>query len=209
MLTLPSTPLLGKDDVYVLRTADGSDTLYSKALQVSYHSIYGAVSESRHVFIEHGLSTQLSHDPIHILEFGIGTGLNAFLAYLFSEKQSHRVRYSGIEPKPLALNIVKTLNYPEYLAASHAQHVFLDMHEKDRFSNGKFEFRRFLSIEEITIDPVYHCIFFDAFSPSEQEDAWTEKVFSHLYECAVSGACLITYCVQGQVRRTLHGLGNC
>ena len=80
MLTEPSTPLLGLDDVYVMRTLDGSDTLYSRAFRCTYHSVKGAVSESRHVFLQHGLAT-LSHlSSIRVLELGFGTGLNAFLA---------------------------------------------------------------------------------------------------------------------------------
>lgn len=36
-------------------TQDGSYTLYSKDHRVTYHSKYGAIQESNHVFVDSGL----------------------------------------------------------------------------------------------------------------------------------------------------------
>ena len=46
-----------------------------------YHSVNGAVQESRHVFIEAGLH-HLERKEIVVLEIGFGTGLNAFLNFV-------------------------------------------------------------------------------------------------------------------------------
>ena len=59
-------------------TADGSHTLFIPEMDEHYHSVNGAVQESRHVFIEAGLH-HLERREITILEIGFGTGLNAFL----------------------------------------------------------------------------------------------------------------------------------
>ena len=64
-------------------TADGSHSISIADLQVTYHSIYGAIQESKHVFIEAGLKyvlCQPADGPISILEIGFGTGLNALLS---------------------------------------------------------------------------------------------------------------------------------
>ena len=34
---------------------DGSHTIFSEQFQASYHSIHGAIQESNHVFIDHGI----------------------------------------------------------------------------------------------------------------------------------------------------------
>ena len=39
----------------IILTEDGSHTLYVKELDGHYHSIYGAIAESWHVFIKAGL----------------------------------------------------------------------------------------------------------------------------------------------------------
>ena len=54
-------------------TADGSHTLFIPEMDEHYHSVNGAVQESRHVFIEAGLH-HLERKEIVVLEIGFGTG---------------------------------------------------------------------------------------------------------------------------------------
>lgn len=67
------------------QTADGSYTLYVPELDEHYHSVKGALTESQHIFIEMGLKHSPVSEP-HILEIGLGTGLNAFLTLLSAEE---------------------------------------------------------------------------------------------------------------------------
>jgi len=39
----------------IVQTADGSNTIYNSLVGENYHSKYGALQESRHVFINSGL----------------------------------------------------------------------------------------------------------------------------------------------------------
>jgi tRNA U34 5-methylaminomethyl-2-thiouridine-forming methyltransferase MnmC len=70
----------------VVITEDGSTTLFIPELNEHYHSIHGAVQESMHIFIREGYA-QIRNFPARIFEAGFGTGLNAFLTYLVSEKE--------------------------------------------------------------------------------------------------------------------------
>ena len=83
------------------QTADGSYTLYVPELDEHYHSVKGALTESQHIFIEMGLKHSPVSEP-HILEIGLGTGLNAFLTLLSAEETRRKVHYTGIERYPLA-----------------------------------------------------------------------------------------------------------
>ena len=78
--------------MFVMTTLDGSDTLFSRDFGSTYHSVKGAVSESRHVFVQNGLQKFIHLTSLSILEIGIGTGLNAFLAYLFAQKNKKLVK---------------------------------------------------------------------------------------------------------------------
>ena len=78
------------------QTADGSYTLYVPELDEHYHSVKGALTESQHIFIEMGLKHSPVSEP-HILEIGLGTGLNAFLTLLSAEETRRKVHYTGIE----------------------------------------------------------------------------------------------------------------
>lgn len=63
----------------ILITKDGSQTIAIAEMNVTYHSIHGAMQESKHVFIETGLMPFIQlqeYAVISIFEMGLGTGLN-------------------------------------------------------------------------------------------------------------------------------------
>jgi len=66
-------------------TSDGSHTLYVPGMDEHYHSHFGALTESLHIFINTGLAS-LGPGPVTILEVGFGTGLNALLTAIHAEK---------------------------------------------------------------------------------------------------------------------------
>ena len=70
-------------------TADGSHTLFIPEMDEHYHSVNGAVQESRHVFIEAGLH-RLEREEITILEIGFGTGLRKHLPFLSLQQMIFR-----------------------------------------------------------------------------------------------------------------------
>ena len=89
----------------IIITADGSHSLYVKELNEHYHSVHGAIQESKHVFIEAGLKRYTSgpaaEAEINILEIGLGTGLNAFLTFIEAEQKSIIINYTAVEAYPL------------------------------------------------------------------------------------------------------------
>lgn len=198
---------LGPGEVYLVTTHDGSETLFSYRFSSTYHSMFGAVSESRHVFIQNGLSTQAGKSRIRVLELGIGTGLNAFLAYLFSIKNKVSVSYFGIEAFPISTDIAKKLDYPGYLVAKEHETVFLRMHEENSFALNDFTFKSSSSWESLKDEAAFDCIFFDAFAPTAQPELWVQDVFDIMYQMTTPGGCLITYCAQGEVRRRMQKAG--
>jgi tRNA U34 5-methylaminomethyl-2-thiouridine-forming methyltransferase MnmC len=199
--------LLGTSEVYLITTRDGSETLYSQKFDSTYHSIYGAVSESRHVFIQHGLATQSGKLNLRILELGFGTGLNAFLAFLFSIKNKVPITYFGLEAYPISSDIARKLDYPGYLAAKENENTFLRMHREDSFITDDFTFKRTSAWEGLREESGFDCIFFDAFAPIAQPELWVQDVFDIMYKMTNHGGCLITYCAQGEVRRRMQKAG--
>ena len=94
----------------IIKTDDGSDTLYNKKLDETYHSIHGSVTESKHVYINAGLSSDIDKNKkktISILEVGLGTGLNLLLTLKFAKKNDLKIHYHAIEPVPLDNSILK------------------------------------------------------------------------------------------------------
>lgn len=88
--------------VEIQTTADGSQTLFVGALDEHYHSVKGAVTESKHIFIACGLN-KCQADEVRVLEVGFGTGLNAILTLQEAEQQRRHVHYTSLEKYPIPM----------------------------------------------------------------------------------------------------------
>ena len=114
----------------IIKTSDGSDTLYNKELDETYHSLHGSVTESKHVYIKAGLDSIVSNKKnktLNILEGGLGTGLNLLLTLKYARKNNIKVRYHAIEPFPLDNTILKKLDFNNKLEG-FAKKVYEKIH---------------------------------------------------------------------------------
>lgn len=194
------------------KTEDGSHTLFVPELNEHYHSVNGAIQESRHVFVEAGLHA-CDKQQIRVFEVGFGTGLNALLAY-FDAAQSHKeIDYSSIELFPISLQLVNSLNYPSMFSIEHTN-VFKDLHlcawnQAVKISDFFFltkiqgDLTEYSFAEENSFDVV----FFDAFAPEKQPEMWRQAVFTKLYKALAPNGIFVTYCAKGVVRRMLQKCG--
>ena len=201
----------------IIKTADGSDTVFIPEMNVSYHSKHGAIQESMHVFIEAGLRyiiNQLTNKPINIFEMGFGTGLNAFLTVIEAEEKGIKVYYETVEKFPLSKEDVDSLNYE---AVVKHEKLFQQIHEckwnKEVRLNEYFTLKKVhedlinYSTEVLSEVEGFNIIYYDAFAPIAQPELWTEDTFKHLYLMLLPGGILVTYCSKGSVRRAMKAAG--
>ena len=191
-------------------TDDGSATFFNAQVGEHYHSTFGAIQESQHIFIEAGLYPFLYQKSVSVLEVGFGTGLNALLALIVAQKRGINVHYSAIELYPINLTEAARLNFPELLKVS--PELFLTMHESpvmDAYVTDYFHLRKWQeSFEGIALEAQsYDVVFFDAFSPEVQPEMWTTKGFSKLFTALKPGGYLVTYSCKGLVKRALKEAG--
>lgn len=197
----------------IFETQDGSHSIFSQKYGVSYHSKYGAIQETQHVFIEAGLypKAQLQKN-ISILDIGFGTGLNAFMTLLEAEKKGLSIQYQAIEAYPIKVEEAKQLNYPEQLKASahsstfHALHT-LDWNEWHDLSKN-FQFKKWkCQFEEIAFSKEFDIIYFDAFAPSAQAELWETPLLSKMFNALKENGLWVSYCAKGSVKRNLKAIG--
>ncbi|RIA09035.1 tRNA U34 5-methylaminomethyl-2-thiouridine-forming methyltransferase MnmC [Flavobacteriaceae bacterium MAR_2010_72] len=202
----------------IITTADGSKTIRIEEWNEHYHSVHGAIQEANHVYIKHGLffyfETIVKNivKPIPILEIGFGTGLNAFMTFLESQKQSLKINYVGVEAFPLSTNELEPLNYIEELAAERYAETFNDFHKcpwgmpyeiSPKFQLTKLK-KDFKDIDE---QSKFDLIYFDAFGARVQPELWTEAIFHLMYEALKPKGVLVTYSSKGSVRRAMQAVG--
>jgi tRNA U34 5-methylaminomethyl-2-thiouridine-forming methyltransferase MnmC len=196
--------------IQLLPTSDGSSTLYNSNLDETYHSVHGALQESMHVFIENGLRLRLPEKRhVRILEIGFGTGLNALLSLRETELDSSlSIDYWGLEPFPISESIYTQLNY----AQPEEQACFLAMHHVDASKTisigSNFTFRLLnQSIHGFTSEQSFDMVFYDAFGPQTQPELWTTEALKYSVDVLSPGGIWVSYCVKGDVRRSLISLG--
>ena len=196
-------------------TRDGSPTLEVVEWGVCYHSIHGALTESRHVFIERGLDLWLrgSDDssqerPLRVVEVGFGTGLNAALAWRWAIARGIQLEYVGIEPFPLSLEEARAWATPELPDDVREKVLALHTAEGGSLRSGAFSARVVHStLQAWAEDGLFDVCFFDAFAPVQQPEMWTVTVFQSLLAHMNPSGLLSTYCAKGQVRRNLEAAG--
>jgi tRNA U34 5-methylaminomethyl-2-thiouridine-forming methyltransferase MnmC len=197
-------------DTKLIITADGSHTLYVPGMDEHYHSHFGALTESQHIFINAGLAS-LGPGPVSILEVGFGTGLNALLSATYAETNKIAVSYTSLEKYPLDPSVVRQLNYGS-LAGEGGEDLFNAIHEapwnlpsriNDWFTLEKRE-------SDLTTDQLtgsYDMIFFDAFGPDKQPAMCTEEVLRKISAVTHDGSVFVTYSAKGTLKRMLRSLG--
>lgn len=202
----------------ILETKDGSRTLYVPALNEHYHSLYGALQESQHIFIEHGLRALALRD-VRILEAGFGTGLNAWLTRMEAVRTNRKISYHTVEKYPLTEEEASLLRYPElsdpgnrpedyesrsaFFCALHKAPWNKPVSLAPDFTLYKHlsDFREFTPVQPADL------IYYDAFSPEAQPALWNRETLARFCEALAPGGILVTYCVKGVVKEALRSLG--
>lgn len=194
------------------KTGDGSQTIYLPDLDETYHSVHGAIQEAKHVFIQQGLQhfheKNTNNDPIHILEMGLGTGLNAFLAAIWAAENNRQVIYCGIEAFPVDIEMNRAMDYPKSLGHSQLFETLITAPWEESISlSNNFQLLKIeRHFEEFQAENAFDVLFYDAFGPRAQEEMWNEAVIAHACHFLKPGGIFVTYCAKGQLRRDLKNL---
>ena len=172
----------------IIETPDGSATLQKANTAISYRSIKGAATESRHVFVE---GSQITKKSGHwrVLELGLGTGLNlakTVEAFLNSPKAS-QLTYTAIECSPLEAARFEQLGQINDPTDGLSTQLILDALQTPtkpktvvRAQPKRIEFNLIPSkwqdheAASLEVDAYYH----DPFAPNDNPLCWTTNCFN-------------------------------
>ena len=196
-------------------TEDDSTTLELIGSDEHFHSTYGAIQESEHIFIQNGLcKIAKEQSPIRIFEMGFGSGLNALLSLLFAVRENISIDYIGIEAYPVEMELVEKLNYSDRLNLKKEESLYFGrLHtiawDKKVQIHPNFQFEKIQTKLEVMTLPedTFDLVYFDAFNPDLQPELWTEEIFRKIFSAMKPQGILMTYSAKGKVKRALKAAG--
>ncbi len=194
--------------IKVITTEDGSKSLFLPQMNETYHSKYGAWTESEHVFIKAGYQ-HINLPEIKILEIGFGTGLNVLLTWLQQLQDGKSIYFETLEKHPLKAEVTDQINA---FSSLEVQQKFQAIHrakwqQKVSLSEDFVLFKNQTDLTAYQTDTHFDLIYFDAFAPDKQPEMWTTAIFEKMYNCLSKGGVLVTYSAKGSVRRTMQAAG--
>ncbi len=195
----------------IITTHDGSTTIHLPDWDECYHSKHGAIQEAYHVFIKAGFDL-IKNQDISILEMGFGTGLNAFITFLESQKTMQTIDYVGLEAYPVLFEEATLMNYVSELQANENRDIFEKMHsvtwgEKTALNSNFYLTKKQKFFEDFDEINKYDLIYFDAFGYRVQPDLWSTEIFKKMYNSLKNNGILVTYAARGVVKRSMIEVG--
>ncbi|MEL6720995.1 MAG: tRNA (5-methylaminomethyl-2-thiouridine)(34)-methyltransferase MnmD [Bacteroidota bacterium] len=198
----------------IFETQDGSHSIFSEKFGVSYHSKYGAVQETQHVFIDAALRFKaVVQKEISILEIGLGTGLNALMTYIEAKKRNLDIDYVAYEAFPISLEAAQRLNFNEVLKIEKEDIPILQQLHETRWEvrhelSENFNFLKHQqTFDQIEYQDAFDIIYFDAFAPNSQPELWELPIMKKMFTALKKDGILVTYCAKGVVKRTMKAAG--
>lgn len=186
-----------------------------------YHSVHGALAQSRHVFLGGTGLPQAWAGRAHfaILETGFGLGGNflaTWAAWRSDPRRAQRLDFVSLEKHPLTAEDWRRVwaqgeseLRPLALALGQRLPPLVPGIHTLEFDEGRV--RLFLvyhdaaAIEEI--EGRFDAVYLDGFAPTKNPAMWSEPLLAAVARRMKPGARLATWCAAGEVRRRLAASG--
>ena len=193
-------------------TKDGTYSLRSVFFQENFHSLFGALEETKIKFTAPSDLQRFKGKSLDVLDICFGLGYNS--ASLFNEliKQKSYLNWYALEidKKPLEYSL-RNKSFLK-LWTPKVKKIFESLNRNNYFEDQFFKCRILWgdAREKINIIPSankFDIIYLDGFSPQKCPQVWTIEFLSKVTEKLNPKGYLITYSSSAAVRKTLRDLG--
>ena len=192
-------------------TKDGSYSLRSVFFQENFHSLLGALEETKIKFTAPSELERFKGKSINVLDICFGLGYNS--ASLFNEliKQKSYLNWYALEIDNKPLEYALTNKSFKKLWAQKVKTIFESLYRYDFFEDQFFKCRILWGdarekINKIPADFKFDLIYLDGFSPQKCPQVWTIEFLSKVTQKLNPQGYLITYSSSAAVRKTLRNL---
>ncbi len=204
----------------IVSTSDGTPTLYSTRYGQTYGSTSGALTESRHVFLNGTDAGERLAAGLHtrVLEVGWGTGLNWWTTAQQAHAHGARLDFISLEADPVPTAVLLSLDLANSVGlALPADDFFADYAaaiESPRPRTHRIALTPAITLtlhlgDALSADLPAECdaVYLDAFSPDANPELWTADFLYRLRRTLRPGGRLATYSAKRTVRDALAEAG--
>ena len=193
-------------------TKDGSYSLRSEFFRENFHSILGALEETKIKFTDPSNLERFKGKSLNVLDicFGLGYNSASLLNQLIKQKSYLNLYALEIDKKPLEYSL-SNKSFMK-LWAPQVKRIFESLYRKDYFEDQYLKCRILWGdardkINCIPSDDKFDLIYLDGFSPQKCPQVWTIEFLSKVVERLNPQGYLITYSSSAAVRKALRNLG--
>ena len=193
-------------------TKDGSYSLRSVFFQENFHSLLGALNETKLKFTAPSDLQRFKGESLNVLDICFGLGYNsASLLNELNKQKSYLNWYAlEIDKRPLEYSL-RNKSFLK-LWAPKVKKIFESLYRNDYFEDKFFKCKILWGdarekINTIPSDDKFDLIYLDGFSPQRCPQVWTIEFLSKVVEKLNPQGYLITYSSSAAVRKTLRNLG--
>lgn len=182
----------------IIKTEDGSFSLFSKAFNEGCHSSHGAATETRYIYVD---GCEVKDRKVNcIFEVGFATGLGFIETYkvldeflFYSTELDEKLVLWANEKNKIFDSFEKVDN--TYVGIKgKARAIILIGDARETIKNYSFE-------------KPFQAIYQDAFSPKRNPTLWTKEWFTDLKELSSEEVILSTYSASSRVKKALFSAG--
>ena len=191
----------------MIKTSDGSFTLYNRAFKQHYHSVKeGALNESLHKYVIPSITFHKDKKELNILDICFGLGYNTLATIYYVQKHKLNIKLNIYSPES-DIELIKTLkefSYPKeleklsYIIKSLSN--TLEYSDKDisiQIYNG--DARKYIK----TLKNI-HIVYQDAFSSDVNRLLWTKEYFSDITNLLTNNGIITTYSIATPIRLSMY-----
>ncbi|WP_181646809.1 MnmC family methyltransferase [Helicobacter sp. 16-1353] len=189
-----------------VKTNDGSISAYNDKYDDYYHSQKdGAILETLYKHIIPSFSI-VDKTSLKILDICFGLGYNSLFTLAYAKKFNINVEIFSPEKDILLLDGLRNFKYPKilynYLDINNILHSITQSKKYNQSNLSLYVFKGDASIYlQQFKDGFFDIIYQDAFSPSKNNELWSESHFRELYRILHNDGVITTYSSSSFVRK--------
>lgn len=198
------------DNYKIVKSEDGSNTMYSKKYNQHYHSLIdGAINESLYKHIVPAFEHHKQKQELRILDICFGLGYNTFSTIYYAKKEglSKKLYFYSPELDGELIESLKSFEYPKEF--EDIKYIIDEVISNHKYKDDDIEIELFIGDALLYIKNLSNMdiVYQDAFSSDVNTELWTKSYFDDIYKLLDDDGVVTTYSIATPVRLGMYEAG--